>query len=372
MIRALAATLILCAGPAGAQGAAEAAMAASDRLEAAALLLEGAETRRDRVAALTETVRAYEDGLAAMRDGVRRAAIRQRSLEAELAGRRDEVGRLLGVLQRIERTPAPMLMLHPAGPEGSARAGMMLADVTPALQAEVEELRALLQEVMILRDIQSGATGTLEDGLTGAQEARAALSAAIAERTELPRRFTEDAVAMAVLIASTETLDAFASGLAETVETELGGPVPDAADAKGALPLPLQGEVLRRFGEPDAAGVSRPGWLVAAPARSLVTAPAAATLRYRGPLLDYGNVVILEPASGVLMVLAGLAEVFGETGEIVAEGAPVGLMGGAAPDAQGILSETASGAGAFRRETLYIEVREGDAPVDPATWFEAD
>ena len=372
MIRALALTLTLWAGATGAQGAAEAATAASDRLEAAALLLENAHTRRDRVAALTETVRAYEDGLAAMRDGVRRAAIRQRSLEAELDGRRDEVARLLAVLQRMGRTPAPILTLHPAGPEGTARAGMMLADVTPTLQAEVDELRALLQEVMMLRDIQSDATATLEEGLTGAQEARAALSAAIADRTELPRRFTGNPVAMAVLIESTETLDAFASGLARTVETDLGGPVPDATAARGSLPLPLQGEVLRRFGEPDAAGITRPGWLVAARPRTLVTAPAAATLRYRGPLLDLGNVVILEPASDVLMVFAGLAEVFGETGEIVAEGAPIGLMGGAAPNAQGILSETASDAGASRQETLYIEVREGGGPVDPTIWFEAD
>jgi hypothetical protein len=44
-------------------------------------------------------------------------------------------------------------------------------------------------------------------------------------------------------------------------------------------------------------------------------------------------------------------------------------MGGAAPDAQAILTETAQGATAPRNETLYLEVRDGQGPVDPALWF---
>ena len=48
---------------------ARAAQAAADQLEAATIALQEAESARDRVAALTETVRAYEAGLAAMRDG---------------------------------------------------------------------------------------------------------------------------------------------------------------------------------------------------------------------------------------------------------------------------------------------------------------
>lgn len=133
MMRWLAIICVLWAGSAVAKTPAEAARAAVERFGQARDVLQAASGRSDRVAALTETVQAYEDGLAALRDGLRRAAIRQRTIEADLAARSNEVARLLGVLQSMGRAPAPILMLHPSGPTGTARSGMMLADVTPAL-----------------------------------------------------------------------------------------------------------------------------------------------------------------------------------------------------------------------------------------------
>ncbi len=365
MIRLLA-ILLICAGAARAQTPAEDAAAAAARLSQVRGILEAAEGRSDRVAALTETVQAYEDGLASFRDGVRRAAIRQRTLEADLAARSDEVARLLGVLQTMGRAPAPMLMLHPSGPTGTARSGMMLADVTPALQTRVEELRLQVQELSVLQELQRDALDVLEDGLLGAQEARAALSTAIAERTDLPRRFEEDPVQTALLLASAETLASFAEGLAQTQASDGGV---DARTVRGEIPLPVDGQVIRAFGEADAAGIERPGVLIATRARALVTTPVAATVRYAGPLLDYGTVIVLEPATDVLWVLAGMEQVFGEAGQILPEGTPVGLMGGASPDAQAILTESAQGSAAGRTETLYLEVRDRQSAVDPATWF---
>jgi hypothetical protein len=90
-----------------------------------------------------------------------------------------------------------------------------------------------------------------------------------------------------------------------------------------------------------------------------VTTPWPATIRYRGPLLDYGNVVILEPGGGVLLVLAGLSELFGDTGEVLPAGAPVGLMGGETPDTEALLAASGEGSGGQLSETLYMELREG-------------
>jgi murein hydrolase activator len=368
MIRA-AIALCFWAGLAQAQSeTAAAAEAAAARLAAASVLLEQAGGADDQIAALTEVVRAYEDGLGAMRDGLRRVAIRQSAIQAELAARNDEVSELLGVLMTMGRAPVPLLLLHPSGPLGTARSGMILSEVTPALQVKVDELRADLAEVAELRAVQDSAASTLQAGLSGAQTARTALAQAASDRIDLPRRFTEDPVATALLIASTETLDAFASGLAATVDAD-NGAQPDATALQGTLPLPVQGQLLRRAGEADAAGIIRPGWVIATRPGALVTAPAAATIRYRGPLLDYGIVIILEPATDVLIVIAGLADAFGEAGQVVPAGAPIGMMGGDLPAVDAILTETATGVRPPRSETLYLEVRDGQGPVDPATWF---
>lgn len=350
---------------------ATAARAAAAQLEQASLDLQEAGDARDRVKALTQTVQAFEAGLAAMRDGLRRAAIRERQLMRELDAREGEIAQLLGVLQAMSLAPAPVLILHPSGPVGTARSGMILADVTPALELSAARLRGDLEEAAMLRQLQEGAADKLRAGLTGVQQARTELSQAIANRTDLPRRFTEDPVKTALLIASTETLEGFASGLSEIVGAETGRALPDIADRKGTLPLPVEARILHRAGDTDAAGITRPGWVLAVRPNALVTTPVTATIRYRGPLLDYGNVTILEPQPGLLMVLAGMATVFGETGEILPEGAPVGLMGGEAPEIGTILSQTSEGTGTDRSETLYIEIREGKNPVDPGTWFAA-
>lgn len=345
------------------------ARSAALALDQASLALQEATGARDRVAALTRTIRAYEEGLAALREGLRRAAIRQRSLTLELEARREEIARLTGVLLTMQRSPETLLLLHPSGPLGTARSGMMLADVTPALQAKAEALRSDLEEVSLLRALQESAAGMLAQGLAGAQQARTELSQAISNRTDLPRRFTADPEKLRQLLESADTLEGFASGLAGLGGVEEATPVPPFEALRGRLPLPVQGTVLRWMGEADAAGIARPGLLIATRPQALVTAPAPATIRYRGPLLDYGNVMILEPAAGHLLVLAGLGEVYGEVGEVLPAGAPVGLMGGEMPRTAAILNEVSEGGGAERTETLYMELRQGNGPVDPAEWF---
>lgn len=372
-VRAILLALCLGAGTAGAESpATESALQAAEALRAVIGQLDAAQTKADRVAALTETIRAYEAGLGAMRDGLRRAAIREREIRAEFEARRDHVGRLLGVMSTMEQSEGPLLLLHPAGPVGSARSGMVLSAVTPALQGEAEAMRAALEEISALRLLQQSAAGVLQDGLHSVQEARTALSQAVADRTALPGRYLEDPEDLRQLVQSADTLEGFALGLAD-LDTDIGAPLEDFAGARGSLSLPAMGTVLRRFDEADAAGIRRPGLVLATAPAALVTAPWPATIRYRGPLLDYGNVMIVEPAEGYLLVLAGLGTVYGETGDVLPRGAPIGLMGGAEPTAEEFGAEfvaaAAEGGGAGRAETLYIELRMNGEPVDPGEWF---
>ncbi len=368
-MRHLALLLCLIGMPVSAQTPAEAARTAMAQLEDATTKLDAAENARDRVRALTETVRAFEIGLAAMRDGLRAASIRETELRRALNARDAEVTRLLAALSTLGPDARPQNFVHPDGPIGAARAGLLIASVTPALSEAAADLRADVEEATVLRQLQQEAANTLQTGLANIQTARTALSQAMADRTDLPQKFTEDPVKTALLIAATETLDGFAAGLSQISENEADLDLPSARNRKGQLPLPVAGEVLRRAGETDAAGVARPGVLIATRPRALVTTPTAATIRYRGPLLDYGLVSILEPEPDVLFVFAGLDTVFGETGQVLPEGSPVGLMGGPAGETNDIQSPSSERAGEALSETLYIEVRLGDTPEDPLGWF---
>ena len=198
------------------------------------------------------------------------------------------------------------------------------------------------------------------------------LASAVTDRSQVPTRFGEDPAELTSLLKSAETLDAFAQGIAQ-MEQDIGAPMADFEAAQGSLPLPAMGTVLREPGQPDARGVKRPGLTLGTAPAALVTAPWPATIRYRGPLLDYGNVMIVEPAGGYLLVLAGLAQVFGETGDVVAAGEPLGLMGGqegAASEFGAAFVEAAAGGKLPNSsQQLYVELRRGKETLDPAEWF---
>lgn len=341
-------------------------------LEAASARLDAADGARDRVRALTETIQGFETGLGAMRAGLRQAAIHEAQLSQKLQARDGEVAQLLAVLLGIGTEASPTVLLHPDGPTGTARAGMLLAELTPALNKRADALRQDLEDVQTLRTLQADAAVRLQSGLNEVQQARTSLNQAMANRTDLPQRFTEDPVRTAILIASTETLDGFASGLAEIITDEISMAPLRLQGEAGSLPLPAQGLVLRRAGEADAAGVIRPGIILATRARAIVTTPAAATIRYTGPLLDLGNVIILEIQADTLFVLAGLDVVYGETGQVIAAQTPIGLMGTPIGSDQGELSLRGEGAGTDRSETLYIEVRQNNIPQNPENWFRTD
>ena len=345
---------------------------AAAQLRAAVAKLTEALTADDQVVALTEVIRGYEGGLAALREGLRQASAREAQLRAEFEAQRGRLASVLGAMTAMRQSPETTMLLHPAGALANARSGMILSGITPGLRAEAERLGADLAEIATVRDLQAGAAQMLDAGLASVQEARRLLASAVTDRSSLPVRYADAPAEMQKLRDAAQSLDEFAAGVSR-LQLDIGPPMEDFEGAQGSLPLPVVGTVLRLYGQPDAAGVERPGWVIATPPSALVTTPWPATIRYRGPLLDYGNVMIVEPARGYLLVFAGMAQVFGEVGDVLRAGDPLGLMGGAEPSAQEFgaqfVADAALGGNAGQTESLYLELRKGQETLDPADWF---
>lgn len=355
----IAALLGVLAGGVPAEETGDLARAAAADLATAAESLLAAGTASDRIAALTSTVRAYEDGLAAMRQGLRQAALRERELDAKLSGDDAELGRLLVLLETASKRSESEAVLHPGGALELIRAGTLTAALVPALHARTAALEDAIGELDALILLQEAGMATLEKGLGEARAARLALAEALSERADLPPRVATDDAAMEALVNSSETLAGFADSL-----------LPDEA-AGTALPerawlMPVRGPVLRSYNDADAAGIRRPGWVIATDAEALVTAPASATVRFADAMPGQGVVAILEPQAGALVILAGLGQSFLRRGQIVAAGEPIGLMGGRFDPSQEKLNETSRDSGHFAGETLYMEIRRDRSPVDPA------
>ena len=340
---------------------ADLAREASDYLGQAALALSEAQGARNRISALTTTVRAYERGLAAMREGLRLASLEERALRDTLAGRDAELMQLLAVLQAVERGGDATRMLHPDGPLPAIRAGMLAGEFVPALNARARSVASDLEDMQAVIAVQRAAQSQVEEGLAGIRTARLALAEAVSNRTDLPQTAATDDATMEALINSSETLAAFA----DNFSAQASAPVPDDE----IWELPVIGRILRGYKEADAAGVQRPGWILTTQAGAIVTTPAPATVRFSGVLPDFGSVVLLEPRAGELLILAGIADIFVRRGQILSAGEPIGLMGGDFAREQEKLIETEQRSGQPRRETLYIELRQGREAVDPVSRF---
>jgi len=349
-------------------GAAPQASAAAEDLRAAVVALQQAAGARNRVHALTETIVAYETGLGALREALRQTAIREQAIALHLDKENARIAALLGVMTSMEEAPGALLLLHPAGPLATARSGMILAEVTPALQAGAERLRADLAESARLRETEEQALAVLTEGAEAVVQARLALSVAISDRTDLPDNPASDPDIQKRLLENVQTLEDFATRLADA-PIRPADAVLRFSDQRGQLPLPAFGQVLRGMNEQDAAGIRRPGLVLATRSGALVTAPWAGTLRFAGPLLDYGNVMILEPESGYLIILGGLGQLFRPVGDLVQAGDALGMMGGAAPEADEFVRNAQEGGGTDLTETLYMELRQGKVAVDPSEWF---
>ncbi len=366
MLRALSLLIFVWPATVPAQDDASAlARAAFAMLEEAALSLDAAESARDRIKALTQTVRAYEAGLAAMREGLRRTALEERAKSAVLQGKEAELARILAAIQNIERTRSTGGgLLHPDGPLPAIRAGMLAGDLVPALNARAQALAAEVGDLAIIAALQRASEAQLERGLDGIRTARLALSDAVSERVNLPGAVSTDDATMQALINSAETLSAFADNLVT--------PSPWKGTVEESWVMPVLGRVLRGFDEADAAGVRRPGWLVATRPGAVIVSPSDATVRFAGALPQFDVVAILEPRAGELLILAGAGSLFVQRGQIVSEGEPVGFMGGEQAAAQEKLIETADVGSQREPETLYIELRQGKDAIDPATRFDPE
>lgn len=356
MIRLLLSLYLVAQGAFAADVARDVGQAEAVIEEAYALVVD-AKTSRDRVRALTRAIHAYEAGLTALRGHIRTAALQERTLSKELAADEQDMARLLAALARIEAAPkAPGR--GPDGPLAAARAGLLVAHVVPAIEARISAFRADLDTLSALQAAQASARLALQNGLDQAQVARAELSNAIAQQSTPSRQTVSDTATLEALAEGATSLGRFADLLA----SKSGLPADVAFPAeKGRLPLPARGHVVARGPE---------GITLATAAAALVTAPYAATVRYAGPLNDYGIVTILEPEAGYLMILSGLSELFVGAGEVLATEAPIGLMRRPFDATGDKLIDLTSSSGQDRPERLYIELRHGTTTLDPEAWFD--
>lgn len=355
---------------------------AADRAERAAALLEQAEASlkaarspKERLAALGRAAQAQEATLQALRTDLRFLVERQQVLEALMEADADKSRAVLAALLRIERAPRAAALAHPGGVVAAARAGRTLSTFAPDLAREAARIRTAIEKLSDVRTRRDTASTEARSSLAALQAARGEVADLIRrDRTtanlpaEVVARLRDEGDALARSAANLRALAAALPDIVDDSNTDSKTRPLSMRAARGALIVPVEGDKIAGFGDKQS-GIALEGVQISAPSYAEIYAPWSGVIRFSGQYGTYGGVVILEPEPDILIVLAGLAAFYREAGEVILAGEPLGSLGGPPPQDKEFLITDESAIEATARETLYIEVRQGGVPEDPARWF---
>lgn len=354
--------------------------------EVARLLAEQEDMRRRSIEIVAE-VQALENRLLETEDRIAELRIQEGPIMADLDERRSALTDILAALQSVERNKPPALLVRPDDAVGAARTAMLLGAVVPELEDQVIGLRTQLNTLTALRDqieAEQVLLVTTSQELTTEQARldqmipeRAALAEAIADAVASEREqvasFAAEADNMRELIGR---LARRFSHAMPTIRPDPDAPPPPVfasrfVEALGSLRLPVVGRPLRRFGDILDPGTHSQGIALETRPGAPVIAPFDSEIVFAAPYRGYGELLILSPGDGYLILLSGLARIDGVVGQQLLAGEPVGVMGSEtlAPNMQRWAVNEEHGAG---RPVLYLEMREEGAPIDPLPWFRED
>jgi len=345
----------------------------------------------------TERTQAAEARASAIEQRLATLNASESAIRKSLDNRRDVIVEVLAALQRMGRRPPPAVLASPDDMLEAVRSSILLGAVLPELRGETEALATDLGELVRLKDAIARDREALARDLATLASERERLSALIAARQEdlakaerieadesrKARDLAARAQTLGELIQKMESEIAAARHAAEEArkaaeaqaremrERLAAAPFGDPArlapkipfaEAKGLLPMPVNGTTLRRFGAPDGFGGTAKGVSIATRHGAVVSAPADGWVAFAGPFRSFGQLLIINAGGGYYILLAGMERITVALGQFVLAGEPVAVMGETATP----LSTAFSGTNG---PVLYVEFRKDGGSIDPSPWW---
>ena len=341
------------------QDRAQALRAAAETLAAEVRALQG------ELVAAAKAAQDQEERLTALESELTDLEVGAALAGAELVRRQAQMAATLAALQRLSLQPPQALMLGPRRPVDTVRSAMLLRVAVPAVAARARGLR---QEIEALRRMQDDIRGRREEmagAVLGLQAERDRLGALVERKKGLQQTTAAEQRGAAERVAALageardmrDLLSRLAPPAAQPAATlRLERPTdirPFPAERAGLTP-PARGRLIGRYGEARDTDLYSRGITIETRPQAQVVAPYDGRIAFRGPFRGYGEILIIEHGGGYHTLLAGLGRIDAVVGQWLLGGEPVGVMG---PSAGG-------------SPKLYVELRRGGQPINPAPWLE--
>ncbi len=355
-----------------------------DRQRAAAEQL--AQVRRALVAAARElqgneaALTTLEQDLADLHE---KNARMQAKLDVQLGQRRQ----VLGAILRIARFPPEAMSELPAPPTETVRGLMVFRSLEPTLRREAARLKADLKQLAAVRaekarkreavakataelDVEKGNLERLQAQIASLVDRTGKAHRASVRRNQgIATKLSKQAKSIGELIELIEKRNRQRREAARRAAEKAEPEAPDVAVAAAAIPKPgglldftrekgslwppVQGRIVRQYGDKDEFGATSKGIVLEGRAGAQVVAPFDGEVVFAGPFRGYGRILLIEHGGGYHTLLAGLGRIDSVPGQWLLAGEPVAVMG----DAE---------AG---RTRLYVEFRRNGRPINPRPYM---
>ncbi len=368
----------------------ESSKAAKDRIAAEiAAAIKEQDGVAEKLASISRAIKSQEGVIAESEAKLEGLAKDRAGLLADLGEKQDVLSELLAGLQRLEQNPPPALVVEPDDVLSALRGAMLLGTIVPELQVEADRLVAELDRLKQIEADIARSKADVAAEIARLETSKQDLASLVARKKELVSRGSQDletesrriaelgakAKSLKQLLASIaeerKRAEEDAARKAEAEERERKRqedlqrrPKMVFAEAKGKLEFPAKGQIVRRFGEPDATGSEAQGVMIATRERAQVTTPVDGKVEFAGAFRSYGQMIIVNPGGGYRVLLAGLDKVTPGVGEFLRAGEPVGEMG-SGPASVTLFGEVVQDG----RPVLYIEFRKGPDAIDSGPWW---
>lgn len=336
-------------------------------------------------------IRDVEDRIAGTEKRIAPLDDNERALRSSLDARRDAISEILAALQRIGRRPPPAVMVKPDSALEQLRTAMMLGAILPDMRNEAQTIAGDLTNLLNVRKAIAAEREKLTSDLAALSDDRSRMTGLIDERQrragEMEKSRDAERQRAALLGRQADNLKDLITKLEQGLDpairsARLAARPPEDVKAgltalkdpgrlnpaiifgaaKGMLRLPVNGVKTRDFGASDGLGGTERGISIAARPGAQVTAPCDGWVAYAAPYRSYGQLLILNPGDGYLVLLAGMDHNSVEVGQFVLTGEPIAVMGSGPQVASAIVTGSS-------QPVLYIEFRKDGTPVDPAPWW---
>ncbi|MSO84545.1 MAG: hypothetical protein EXR02_07240 [Rhodospirillales bacterium] len=297
-----------------------------------------------------------------------------------LAARGGEIAAAVMALQRLALYPPEAMFAHPVPPSDVVRGAILLRAAVAGIERRAAETRADLDEVRVSKAEVARILSRHAAVAAKLTQERTVLAETLARRAALARETATEAGALERRLGQLAAKARGLNDLMARIEVEQarglrpaaaartaarpGVPAPPAplapsttpfSRARGQLPSPAVGQVVLRYGQAEATGLTHKGITLETQAGATVIAPFAGYVAFADVFRGYGQLLILDHGDGYHTLLAGMTRIDGIPGLWVETGEPVGVMDQGGKD----------------RPRLYLEIRRGGQPFDPLPWLAA-